>query len=705
MRTFTDDPLHRILNPRSVAIVGISRDPNSFGYPLVEIALRYGYAGSLYLVNPNADRILGLACYPSVLAIPAEVDTALIMVPKSLVLSCVEDCINKHVKGIVIITSGFAEEGLQGKRLQDEMLERANQGGIRIVGPNTLGYYSAPANLDLLMSGFIRKGRTALLTQSGNLTTSLTFPGAERGLGFSYVIDLGNQADLQFHDCVRYLRRDPFTKTLAIHIEGLRDGRKFMAEVQETVKTKPVFVLKSGRSEVGARIAASHTAAIAGNDRIYSAALRQCGAIQLENFTEFNSLLLAFSQEKTLAGNRMCIISEGGGDCALCSDACVERGLAVPKLSEATKRRLSRFVPQNGSIENPIDVAGWEYIFEATEIALQDDAIDGVIIVGGFAGFYHISPKELEKEKTSVLRMCALIAESKKPVAIYSYFSPKNGELVEILKSHDVPLFMDHHDAVQAMAAMLRYNGIKTKMARKSLCLMSDGLRKLADEGVGKKSAAYILEPDAKQMLARYHLPCPEERVARNQEEAAALGREIGYPVVLKIISRDIPHKSDAGCVRLGLHTQRGIKQAFRDIVRNARKYKEGAEITGVLVSKMDIEEGVEVIIGGLSDPVFGPVIMFGLGGVFVEAFEDVAFRVCPIDETDADEMIRETRGFPLLAGVRGKSPADIDSVKEALINVSNLLMENPHIRELDLNPVKVHKKGLVVLDARMIVS
>jgi acetyltransferase len=698
-----DENLHYLLNPRSVAIIGVSRDPDSFGYPLVEIAQTYGYSGEIYLVNPNADFILGLKCYSSVLEVTGEVDTALIMVPKEIVSSSVEDCIKKGVKGIVIITAGFAEKNSQGRKLQDELVEKANKKGIRIIGPNTLGYYSAPANLDLLMSGFIKKGNTALLTQSGNLTTSLTFPGAERGLGFNYVIDIANQADLQFHDFVRYFREDRGTKAIAVHIEGLRDGRRFMEEVQEAVKAKPVFVLKSGRTQTGARAAATHTAAIAGNDQIYSAAFRQCGAIQLENFTEFNSILLAFNQGKTLKGNRMCIISEGGGDCALTSDACIQKGLAVPEMCEDTKRRLSKFVPRHGSVVNPIDVAGWENIFEATEIALEDDSIDGVIVVGGFAGFYHISPKELEKETVSVVRMCNLIAKTRKPVAIYSYFSPRNGKLIEILKRHEVPLFMDHHDAVNAMAAMVQYNEIKAKMAGRTFHNVLKDADKYVNNSNDRRSARCILEPEAKQMLRKYHLPYPEEKTVRDQNEAAAFGEEIGYPVVLKIISKEILHKSDAGCVKLGLRSKNEVRKAFNDIIDNARKYNEKAYIAGVLVSKMDVEEGVEVIIGGLSDPVFGPVIMFGIGGIFVEVLKDVAFRVCPIDETDADEMIREIRGFPLLRGIRGKSAVDIDSVKKALITVSRLLMENPQISELDLNPVKVHAKGLLVLDARMI--
>jgi len=692
--------LHYLLNPRSLAIIGVSRNPDSFGYPLVEIAQKNGYAGRLYLVNPKADTILGLKCYPSILDIPDEVDAAMIMVPRKFAGQAVEDCVRKGVKGIIMITAGFAEAGEEGRRQQDELVAKARDKGIRIIGPNTLGYYSAPVGLDAIMSGFIKPGHAALISQSGNLTQSLTFPGAQRGLGFRYVVGLGNQADVQAHDLIRCFRDDPDTRAIAVHIEGLRDGRRFMNEVRETVRVKPVLVVKSGRSEKGARVASSHTASIAGNDAVYQAAFRQCGAIPVETFCGLTSALLAFAQGKPMRGRRVCIISEGGGDCAWTSDACVRRGLEVPELSAESQARLKQIIPLNGSVSNPIDLAGWQNFVEATGIVLADDRIDGIILVGGFAGNFHISPRDYDKEKLCVERMCALLASAAKPVLIYSYSGYKRSPLTDWLSEHGIPLFLDHHDAVEAMAVLARFHEIQSATAGRRFESALPSAERRADSAKGA-----WLETEAKTLLREYEIPFPEERFVRNGMEAAALAREIGFPVALKIVSRDILHKSDAGCVRLNLCGEAEVEQAFAEIMGNARRFAPDADIAGALVSRMDLEPGVEVIIGGLNDPTFGPAVMFGLGGIFVETLKDVAFRVCPLDETDAEEMIREIKGFPVLAGARGAPPVDLDAIKRALLNVSRLLIAHREIQEVDLNPVKAHVKGLQALDARVITS
>lgn len=699
------DNLQQLLNPRSVAIVGVSRDPNSFGYPLVEIAQREGYLGSLYLVNPNADTILGLKCYPSVLAIPHEVDLAMIMVPRKLATAVLEQCIEKNVKGIVIITAGFAEQSDEGRRHQEELAAKAVARGIRIIGPNTLGFFSAPISLDVMMSGFIRKGSIGLVTQSGNLTMSLTFPGGERGLGFSYVVDLGNQADVQAHDLIRFLREDSNTKAVAIHIEGLRDGQRFLSEVRETVKVKPVVVLKTGRTEAGARVVSSHTASIAGNDEVYTAALIQSGAIQVDGFAEFNSTLLAFNQGKRAKGNRVCVISEGGGDCALTADACTRNGLVIPRLPNTTQARLMRFIPKTGSAVNPVDLAGWENVVEATEIALEEDSIDGVIIVGGFAGFFNISPRDLAKEEGYVAQMCDLIERSSKPVVIYSYFGYRPSKLLDRLRSRGIPLFLDHHDAVKAMANLVRYERIRARMeARISPIPLTHENGALSAVGA-ESNRGSILEPEAKRLLRRYGLQCPEEQLTQGPAEAVTAASKIGFPVVLKIVSKDILHKSDGGCVILNLRNDGEVNEAFGTILRNARKFDGNAEIAGVLVSKMVTDEGIEIIIGGTRDPVFGPVVMFGLGGVFVETLSDVSLRVCPIDEVDAEEMVKEIKGYALLAGTRGRPTVKISAIKEALLGVSRMLLQNPHIAEVDLNPIKAHANGIAVLDARIITT
>lgn len=702
MKKILKDNLYYILNPRSVAAVGISRNKESFSYEIISITKKCGYSGKLYLINPNADYILGQKCYPSIADVPDEIDVAIIMVPGHAVKASIEDSIKKGVNGIVIISGGFGERDTEGRKQQDSIVKQANKKGVRIIGPNTLGYYSGPVDLNVIQSGFIKKGDVALITQSGNVSQSVTFPGRERGLGFSYVIDLGNQSDLQFHELIRYFREDKNTNIIALHIEGLRDGRKFIEEVRETVKVKPVVVLKGGRTERSAKIISSHTGTIAGVDEIYTAAFRQCGAIQVDSVLEFISVLLAMDQKKTPEGNRVSIISEGGGDLAVTSDACIKKNLTVPELSLKTQKLLKKILPPHGSVLNPVDLAGWETVVDSSEIILKDKLIDGLIVVGGFGGYFNINPGQLKREKEIVRRMCGLIAESKKPVMIYSCFAPEKGPTFKILDDCGVPLFLDHYDAVNAMAALVRYSEFKLKMSGRSFESLPIISSKESSFKNGLEADKIVLEPVVKKLLRDYGILSPSEKLAGNKNEAIEAAAEIGYPVCMKVVSKDIIHKSDAGCVKLGLTDSNEAGEAFSEIINNAKRFNNNADIEGVLVSKMDYEEGVEIIIGGICDPVFGPVIMFGMGGIFVEILKDVSFRICPIDGIDADEMIREIRAFPVLGGARGKLKVDINAIKETLLNVSKLLVENPNILQMDLNPVKVHKKGLLVLDARM---
>lgn len=699
------DTLDSILNPRSVALIGASRKPTSFSYTYLSIIKSSGYKGNLYPVNPRADSILGLKCYPSILEVPEEIDLAVVVTPRKIVAASVEECIKKRVKGIAILTGGFAEVDSEGKKLQEQLICQAREKGVRIIGPNCLGIYSASANFDGLLSGFIKKGSIAMIAQSGNVTRSLAFSGMNRTLGFSYIIDLGNRADIQFYEIIRYLRGNDATNVIALYLEGLNDGRKFIEEVRETTKVKPVIVLKSGRTEIARRFISSHTAALAGKDEIYEAAFRQSGAIRVESAIEFGSVVLALSKGKLPRGNKVGILSEGGGDCAITADACLNRNLAVPEFSPAKQKRLREIVPEIGQVRNPVDLAMWEKIPEIAEIMLDGDDVDGLIIVGGFAGWDFLNPNVKPEVEESARKMVELMSKTKKPILIYTYYSRQDSKSLNILRQNEVPLFMDHHDTVNTMAALVKYNALKSKMRGRSFpstLKTSPNLERLGKEGIPKK---IILGQQALEIVAKYGLPIPEYRVAQNQTETVQCAERIGYPVVLKIISEDILHKSDVGCVKLGLNDSSQVRDSFDEIMDNAQRFNKNARIRGVLVSRMDTEEGLEIIIGGLNDQTFGPTVMFGLGGIFVELLKDVSFGICPLDQKDAEEMIREIKGLPILTGIRGKRAVDLESIKKALGSISRLLLENPQISELDLNPIKVHQKGLSVLDVRMILK
>jgi len=351
--------LNDILNPKSVAIIGASRNSTSFSYTYLSILKNYGYQGRIYPINPRADSILDLRCHPSILDVPDEIDLAIVVTARQITASSVRECVEKGVKGIILLTGGFAELNAEGKVTQDQFVRRAKDKGIRVIGPNTLGFFSAPANFDGLLPGYIEKGSIGLVGQSGNLTRSLVFPGIKRGLGFRYIIGLGNQADVQFHEVIRYLREDDGVNVLALHVEGVKDGQRFMDEVAKTTKVKPVVVLKTGRTELGARVVSSHTASLTGQDNIYDAVFKQCGAIRVENTIELSSLVLALSHGKIPKGNRVGILSEGGGDCALTADACTLKGLNLPIFSAKHQEQLRKIVSEIGQVTNPVDVAMW----------------------------------------------------------------------------------------------------------------------------------------------------------------------------------------------------------------------------------------------------------------------------------------------------------------------------------------------------------
>ena len=692
------NPLSNILNPKSVALIGASRNPTSFSYTYLSIMKNYGYQGRIHPINPRADSILDLKCYPSILDVLDEIDLAIVVTARQIAATSVEECVEKGVKGIMLLTGGFAELDEAGKAAQDEFVHQAKEKGIRVIGPNTLGFFSAPAKFDGLLSGYIRVGGVGLVGQSGNLTRSLAFPGIKRGLGFRYIIGLGNQADVQFHEIIRFLREDNDVNAIGLHIEGINDGRTFLDEVAETTKVKPVVVMKTGRTERGARVISSHTASLAGQDEVYEAAFKQCGALRVESAIEFSSLLLALSHGKLPKGNRVGILSEGGGDCALTADACTLKGLDLPTFAPKHQERLKEIVPEIGQVTNPVDLAMWEKIPEVAEIMLEGDEIDGLIVVGGFAGWDFLNPNVAPEVESSAKKMAALIAKIDKPLLIYTYYSYADSKSFDTLRENRVPLFMDHHDAVNTMAGLVRYARYRaTKIER---CF--DGLTTTCPNP-GSDRTKPLLEHQANRMLGAAGLPFPVYRHVTTARGAIDAAEEIGYPVALKIISEDVLHKSDIGCVKLGLNAPDAVARDFDEVIANAREFKRDARITGALLSKMEECDGVEVIIGGLNDPTFGPTLMFGLGGVYVEVMRDVSFRVCPINPDDADQMIRELQGFPLLTGIRGGKPVNLESLRAALLNVSTFLIENPSIAQLDLNPVKVHERGLSVLDARII--
>jgi acetate---CoA ligase (ADP-forming) len=698
--------LERILNPSSVAIIGVSRDPLKFSHAYLSAVKSYGYSGRLSCVNPKARSIANTKCYKSVRDVPGAIDLAIVFTPKQSVRSVVEDCIEKKVGGLAILTGGFGEVDSRGQAEERDLVNLARQGGLRIIGPNCLGPFSAKASFEGCYAGAIPKGDVGLVFQSGNLIKSIVYPSMKRGFGFSHIISLGNQADLEFHECIRYLRDDPDTKAIGLYIEGLRNGREFLEEVAKTVKTKPVVVLKVGRSELGARIAGSHTASLAGSDELNSAAFRQAGAIRVQWPSELVSILHAFSIHKLPDGDKIAIMSDGGGDSALVADNCEAHGLNVVKLSQEKQKRLRQLSPPIIKIDNPLD---WG-VAQASEAAtlvpklileiLDGPEVDAALLVGGFAGEELVYGGMRKLDTLAAREISKLVDKCTKPIIFQSLYGNEKTDSFKILRSSGIYIYTEHAEAVECLSALCEYALIKNRSRHQTF--RNDGQGGAGTFDLEGLEGKYVPEPKTREFLHRQGIRFPESKFATDAAEAVRYSDKIGYPVALKVVSQDVVHKTEAGGVRLNLRNRSEVEEGFDRMKADVLKRIPNARILGVLVDKM-AQGGVEVIIGGIRDKTFGPCIMFGFGGTFVELLRNVSFRVTPVDSNEVKNMVAEVKGHEILNGFRGGKTYDTSALTETILTVAKIIASEPEISEIELNPVSVQEKGVLALDARII--
>ena len=706
-------PLNQVLNPRSVAIIGASEVPGKAGERRTRSLLESRFTGKIYPVNPKRDQIFGLKAYPSISDIEGEADLVMIVVPARFITDAVAGSIRKGAKGIVIITAGLGESGAEGKAIEAEILQMAREAGVYVIGPNCSGMFSAGVSMNILGIPGIAKGHMAVLAQSGNIIDSLTHYAKAKGGGFSKIISAGNAIGVKLHEYVAFLGQDRDTKVIAMYLEGIREGNEFVRVAREVTKVKPIVALKVGRTGAGARAAASHTGSMAGDDAIVEAAFRQAGIVRVSNPDELFDMANVFQACPATRGRRLAVLSEGGGDNSVAADNAERYGLEVPILSQTTQDNIRPFLLKGMPASNPIDYGGTaeenpSVITDCCKVCMADDAIDGLLITGFFGGFRDIiAPHVAELEEQTARELVELVRRTNKPLVINSSFAAAAYPTFEILRENAIPVFDGPERAVQCMAALMHYHESNEQRKNRptpvdDVNIQSEAVQ-IIESSRGQRRLS-LLEPEGIRLLKAYGLPVLPGDLAKTEEDAVRIASRLGFPVVLKIVSQDILHKSDVGGVKVNLTDDFDVRAAFTDIMRKAESVTTPDRIEGVLVVPM-AAKGRECIVGMTTDPIFGPVLMFGLGGIFVEVLKDVSFRVAPLTTEDIDDMIKEIRGYRVLTGIRGEAPRDIAAIRETILKLAHLSLCHPEIKEIDLNPVIVHEKGVYIADCRIILS
>ncbi|MEW5784784.1 MAG: acetate--CoA ligase alpha subunit [Bacillota bacterium] len=700
------DELKFLFNPKQVAVIGASRSPRKIGFAIIDNLVRSGYKGSIYPVNPRETEITGLKCYPAIGKIEQPVEVAVISVPAEKTLQAARECGEAGVKGLIVITAGFKEVGTEGSKQERELLAVCRKYRMRMLGPNCVGLMDTHTPMNASFArGFPKKGNISFISQSGAMLVSILDWSFAMGMGFSRFISLGNKADLNEIDFIESCAADPHTKVILCYIEDVIDGERFVRVCSEASKLKPIIILKSGTSTAGAQAASSHTGALAGSNKAYDTAFHQSGVLRVDNMNELFDLARAFANQPLPAGNRVAIVTNAGGPAIVTTDAVERCGLSMARFEKGTIDELRQNLPVEANIYNPVDIlgdAGDERYRFALEKVLQDGNVDSVLVL--------LCPAAVtEPEKTAQTIIDLKKTYPEKPVfAVYmggKYLAAGQ----EMLTKGSIPAFTFPEPSVKAVEGMARYARFrKTAAAGPPLHLpgIDQNAVKAAFYDVLKDRRVVLLGHETSSVVTAYGIPVSAIHLAATEEQACAISEKIGFPVVLKISSPRIAHKTDVGGVEVGLHNKNAVSRAFQHIIERVRRYLPDAPIYGVEVQSM-VDEGVEVIIGMSRDIQFGPLIVFGLGGIYVNLLEDVSFRLASALTTReaVEEMITETKAYTLLKGYRGKKPADMDALIDAIMRTARLSLDFSEITEMDINPLRVHTQGATALDVKITIE
>lgn len=700
------DQLRLFMEPESVALIGVPRSTET-AVNTVEFMLEYGYKGRIYPVNPSADTIVGVKAYPKVSAIPDKVDLAVISVPRKIVPGVVAECIENDIKAIIVVSQGFADADDEGKALQERVVALAREGGARVVGPNSMGtvnahcrFSSAFVHLDPPKVSF----PVGFAAQSG-LVINLGVLGSQVG-GFRLLgkaFDLGNTCDVDLADVLEYFEDDPETEVIALHMEGVNDGRRFLEVARRVTRKKPVIVLKSGRTEAGGRAVASHTGAMVGSDEVFQAAFEEAGIIRVRDLEEMEDLVKTFFRVPLPKGNRVGVNTLVGGIGVMAVDACSDYGLQMATLSPRTLDCLRPSFPDWFPPTNPVDI--WpasyakpyrEIYGEALDLLMEDPQVDAVVSIAWLPVLPRFEMMDVGEEMIAVAEK-----HSEKPLLAFCYGPSQRQGIVKLEASGRIACFPSIERALRALGAMWRYSQYRQREPQEPSLLPASPARAQAILSTAARMGRPRLDAEGFDVLAAYGIQSPVSRVAGGEDEAVAATQAVGFPLVMKVLSPQISHKSDVGGVRLGIRSADEARSAYREIIDSVSKKAPGAAVDGVLVQHMEAG-GQELILGLKRDPQFGPVAMFGSGGLYAEVMKDVAFGICPLTRERASAMVESTMAYRVLQGVRG-APRDIDAVVDVLLRLSQLAMDLPQIREMDINPLLAMEKGCLAVDVRVL--
>lgn len=688
---------------QSIAVVGASRSPGKVGYDILKNILQYGYDGAVYPINPGVDEILGKKTYPSLLDVPGQIDLAVIVVPAKNVLEIIDQCGTRNIDSAVIITAGFKESGIDGAKLELELIRRANEAGVRFIGPNCLGVIDTHSQINAsFAAGMPARGSIGFFSQSGALCLAVLDRALPDEIGFSKFISMGNKADITDTDMMLALAEDENTRVILGYIEGISDGRKFMEVASRVTRKKPVIILKSGITTSGAKAASSHTGSLAGREAAFDAAFKQSGIIRAHTLNDLFNFALAFAHQPVPKGPNVAIITNSGGPGILAADACDKSNLQLSPLHKQYVDELRTFLPPVASFYNPIDIlgdSGADRYEKTLKTVLKDERIDSIMVL--------LTPTAVVDVEAAAQAVINAEQSSERPVLTSFMGKKRVEESARMLLKHNVPNYSYPDEMVSSMNAMYQYHLWLHKPEKQFLTF--HGCRAKAAqmfEKAQKENRTRMYELEVHNVLRAYGFAQPKSLFALTSEEAVSAAKEIGYPVVMKIVSPQISHKSDMGGVKVNLNNKKDVTNAYFDITTRVRNILPSAHIEGVLIQEM-VPKGKEVIVGISSDPQFGHMIMFGMGGIYVEVLKDVSFRIAPLSRQDAHEMIRETKSFPLLRGVRGEAEADIDAIETSLLILSQMAEDFPQIIEADINPLLVKKRGegIVAIDARFTIG
>lgn len=699
--------LKNLFSPKSVAVIGASAREDSVGRAVFANILFSGYKGIVYPVNPRSKSILGVRAYPSVMEIPDNVELAVIIVPSNVVSRVIAECGNKGLKGAVIITAGFKEIGERGAKLERELVETAKNFGISVIGPNCVGIINTDPEVSLnatFARPFIPKpGNIAFVSQSGAFGVAALEYARQRDIKLSKFISVGNKADVNENDLLLALRDDDQTKVILLYLEDLVNPKGFLELSREITEKKPILVIKSGRTIAGARAASSHTGALAGSDEVYNAFFTQAGLIRVESLEELFDCGLTFSSQPSPKSNRVAIITNAGGPGIVATDTIIKNKARLASLSGETKRKLLKVLPPTASVENPVDIIGdaKEDRYEtAIRYVLEDDSVDSAVII--------CTPTVLTDLYGIARTIRDIVPRYGKPIAVCFMGTGDIEKAMELLEETEIPHYLFPEVAAKVIAKLSEYGW----WIRRPLT----GVKRFEDvdkeririllKKVKEEHRRFLPEPESYEILKAYRFPVPEFYLVKSKDECMKMADRLGYPVVLKIVSPDILHKVDVGGVKLNIKDANQLSKAYEEVWEGMQRQRPEVNIWGVLIQKM-VEKGKETILGMKRDRLFGPVLMFGLGGVYVEAIKDVSFRIAPLRELTAEKMVKEIRGYKILEGYRGEPRSDIKKIEECLKRLSQLVVDFPEIEELDINPLIVLQQGegAVVVDARIIIK